>query len=49
VFLRGMKGPATPEDERGHRHGVFAWQPPRGLWQALSDVLVTPPRAGASA
>jgi exodeoxyribonuclease V beta subunit len=49
VFLRGMKGPATPEDERGHRHGVFAWQPPRGLWQALSDVLVTPARAGASA
>ncbi len=39
-FIRGMKGPDTPTDERGHRYGVFAWQPPRGLWERLSDLLV---------
>jgi exodeoxyribonuclease V beta subunit len=39
-FIRGMKGPDTPTDERGHRYGVFSWQPPRGLWARLSDLLV---------
>jgi exodeoxyribonuclease V beta subunit len=50
AFIRGMKGPATRKDDRGHRYGVFAWTPPRGrgFWQTLSDVLVTPIAAGAS-
>jgi exodeoxyribonuclease V beta subunit len=39
AFIRGMKGPNTPVDAAGHRCGVFVWQPPRGLWQALSDLL----------
>ena len=39
AFIRGMKGPDTPADAHGHRCGVFVWQPPRGLWQALSDLL----------
>lgn len=39
AFIRGMKGPATPTDEHGRRHGVFSWQAPRGLWAALSDLL----------
>jgi exodeoxyribonuclease V beta subunit len=39
AFIRGMKGPNTPADAHGHRCGVFVWQPPRGLWQALSDLL----------
>ena len=46
AFIRGMKGPATPADAAGHRYGVFLWQPPRGLWQRLSDLLVTRPAAG---
>jgi exodeoxyribonuclease V beta subunit len=45
-FIRGMKGPDTPTDERGHRYGVFAWQPPRGLWERLSDLLVAADVAG---
>ena len=40
AFIRGMKGKDTPADSNGHRCGVFVWQPPRGLWQALSDLLV---------
>ncbi|MFM8734860.1 MAG: UvrD-helicase domain-containing protein [Pirellulales bacterium] len=48
AFIRGMKGPATPVDEKGHRHGVFAWQAPPGLWKKLSDLLVTPQPAGAT-
>jgi exodeoxyribonuclease V beta subunit len=39
AFIRGMKGPATPVDASGRRHGVFTWQAPRGLWAALSDLL----------
>lgn len=39
AFIRGMKGPDTPVDSRGRRHGVFAWQAPPGLWAALSDLL----------
>ena len=48
AFIRGMKGAATPTDARGHRSGVFAWEPPRGLWRRLSDVLVTPRLTGAT-
>jgi exodeoxyribonuclease V beta subunit len=48
AFIRGMKGPSTPLDEKGRRYGVFAWQAPPGLWQKLSDLLVTPQLAGAS-
>jgi exodeoxyribonuclease V beta subunit len=47
AFIRGMQGPATPVDEKGHRYGVFAWQAPPGLWKKLSDLLVTPQLAGA--
>jgi exodeoxyribonuclease V beta subunit len=47
-FMRGMKGPETPLDERGRRYGVFTWRAPRGLWRRLSDVLVTPAPHGAS-
>jgi exodeoxyribonuclease V beta subunit len=46
TFIRGMKGFHAPVDEKGHRYGVFAWQPPRGLWCRLSDLLVTPQVAG---
>ena len=48
AFIRGMKGPDTPTDEQGRRYGVFLWQAPRGLWQQLSDLLVTPQPAGVS-
>jgi len=48
AFMRGMKGPETPIDERGRRSGVFTWRAPRGLWRTLSDLLVTPEPAGAS-
>jgi exodeoxyribonuclease V beta subunit len=48
AFIRGMKGPSTPVDEKGHRYGVFAWQAPPGLWKKLSDLLVTPQPTGAS-
>ncbi len=48
AFIRGMQGPATPADDKGHRYGVFAWQAPPGLWKKLSDLLVTPQLAGAS-
>ena len=40
AFIRGMKGPTTPHDASGQRCGVFVWKPPRGLWRALSDLLV---------
>jgi len=38
LFVRGMSGPATPILD-GRRCGVFAWRPPPGLIEALSDVL----------
>jgi exodeoxyribonuclease V beta subunit len=38
LFLRGMLGPDTPRED-GAPCGVFAWQPPDGLLEALSDVL----------
>lgn len=47
-FIRGMKGPDTPTDDRGHRYGVFAWQPPRGLWERLSDLLVAADGGGGA-
>ena len=38
LYLRGMVGPDTPRD--GDRpHGVFAWQPPVALVEAVSDLL----------
>jgi exodeoxyribonuclease V beta subunit len=39
AFLRGMRGPNTPMDTDGRRHGVFCWEPPAGCIAALSDVL----------
>jgi exodeoxyribonuclease V beta subunit len=38
LYLRGMCGPDTPEDD-GHPAGVFSWQPPAALVTALSDLL----------
>lgn len=38
-FLRGMKGPRTPEDAAGGRYGVFTWQPPTPLWGRLSRLF----------
>jgi exodeoxyribonuclease V beta subunit len=38
-FVRGMKGPNTPVDAAGSRYGVFAWQPPPGIWRRLSDLF----------
>ncbi len=38
LFLRGMAGADTPTVD-GSACGVFAWRPPGGLVQALSDVL----------
>ncbi len=38
LFLRGMVGSETPTVE-GMPCGVFAWQPPKALVEALSDVL----------
>ena len=38
LFLRGMTGPDTPVIA-GTPCGVFAWQPPAALVEALSDVL----------
>lgn len=37
-FIRGMVGEPTPM-EKEHRHGVFTWQAPQGLWQELSDEI----------
>ena len=37
-FIRGMVGEPTPT-ENEHRHGVFTWQAPKGLWQELSDEI----------
>jgi exodeoxyribonuclease V beta subunit len=37
-FIRGMVGEPTPT-ENGHRHGVFTWEAPQGLWQELSDEI----------
>jgi exodeoxyribonuclease V beta subunit len=38
LFVRGMTGPDTPVVE-GERCGVFSWQPPAALVEALSDAL----------
>ena len=38
LFVRGMTGAATPTVD-GAPCGVFAWQPPKALVEALSDVL----------
>ena len=38
LFVRGMTGPDTPVVD-GERCGVFAWQPPAALVEALSDAL----------
>ena len=38
LYVRGMCGPDTPEDD-GHPAGVFSWQPPPALVVALSDLL----------
>jgi exodeoxyribonuclease V beta subunit len=38
LFLRGMLGPDTPRED-GAPSGIFAWQPPEGLLEALSDLL----------
>ncbi len=38
LYVRGMCGPDTPEDD-GHPAGVFSWQPPSALVTALSDLL----------
>jgi exodeoxyribonuclease V beta subunit len=38
LFLRGMTGPDAPVLD-GARCGVFAWRPPAGLVEALSDAL----------
>jgi exodeoxyribonuclease V beta subunit len=38
-FVRGMKGPTTPADAEGRRHGVFTWQPPVGIWRRLSELF----------
>ncbi len=37
-FVRGMVGPETPQTD-DHRHGVFTWQAPVGLWSRLSDLF----------
>lgn len=38
LFLRGMCGPDTPMVD-GHPAGVFSWQPPAALIEAMSDLL----------
>ena len=38
LFLRGMTGSDAPTVD-GMPSGVFSWRPPRGLVEALSDVL----------
>ena len=38
LYLRGMCGPNTPLVD-GHPCGVFAWQPPAALVEAVSDLL----------
>jgi exodeoxyribonuclease V beta subunit len=37
-FVRGMVGEVTPVVDE-HRHGVFSWEAPGGLWPALSDLF----------
>ncbi|MDP8969659.1 MAG: UvrD-helicase domain-containing protein, partial [Actinomycetota bacterium] len=38
LFVRGMTGPQTPRVD-GQPCGVFAWRPPAGLVEALSDLF----------
>jgi len=47
LYLRGMCGPQTPVVD-GHPCGVFSWQPPVALVEALSNLLdgVAPAGAG---
>ena len=45
LFVRGMCGAQTPVVD-GHPAGVFSWQPPPALIEALSDLLDS--GAGAS-
>jgi exodeoxyribonuclease V beta subunit len=44
LFVRGMCGAATPAID-GRPCGVFGWQPPVELVQALSDLLAAGERA----
>lgn len=37
-FVRGMVGDSTPVLDE-HRHGVFTWEAPAGLWSELSDLF----------
>lgn len=37
-FVRGMVGEATPMSDQ-HRHGVFTWTAPPGLWSELSNLF----------
>jgi exodeoxyribonuclease V beta subunit len=37
-FVRGMVGDSTPLVGQ-HRHGVFTWEAPKGLWSAASDLF----------
>jgi len=39
AFIRGTRGPDAPADAAGRRHGMFVWQPPRGLWPRLSHLF----------
>ena len=39
LFVRGMVGPESPRASDGTPSGVFAWQPPSGLVESLSDLL----------
>ena len=39
LFVRGMVGPDTPTTTDGTPSGVFAWEPPAGLVEALSGLL----------
>lgn len=39
AFVRGTRGPDAPADAAGRRHGMFVWQPPRGLWPRMSHLF----------
>jgi exodeoxyribonuclease V beta subunit len=43
LYLRGMCGPATPVVD-GQPCGVFTWEPPVALVEAVSDLLDGVPR-----
>lgn len=48
LYVRGMCGPATPSVD-GHPCGVFSWQPPVALVEAVSDLLDGRPQSGEAA